>query len=132
MNKKDREQIFQKYGGRCAYCGCELTKGWHISKMLSEAPAVNETGEIITPNDTMDNKLPSCAKCNMSRTRDNSGVRFASIEDFRNELQRDFEFLKDFPYYQRMLRFGIIKEVKSSRVEFYFETIEKVKGANKK
>lgn len=30
MKKADREKIFYKYGGRCAYCGCELTKGWHV------------------------------------------------------------------------------------------------------
>ena len=32
MNKKDRELIFNKYGGKCAYCGCELTKGWHVDE----------------------------------------------------------------------------------------------------
>jgi hypothetical protein len=29
MKKTDRELIFNKYGGKCAYCGCELEKGWH-------------------------------------------------------------------------------------------------------
>lgn len=33
MNKKDRETIFNKYGGRCAYCGCELEKGWHVDEI---------------------------------------------------------------------------------------------------
>lgn len=30
MNKRNRQLIFNKYGGRCAYCGCELQKGWHV------------------------------------------------------------------------------------------------------
>lgn len=30
MNKADRQKIFDKYGGKCAYCGCELQKGWHV------------------------------------------------------------------------------------------------------
>ena len=30
MTKKERELIFNKYNGKCAYCGCELKKGWHI------------------------------------------------------------------------------------------------------
>lgn len=31
MNKKLREKIFQKYGGRCSYCGCDLTgTRWHV------------------------------------------------------------------------------------------------------
>ena len=30
MNKKDRQIVFDKCGGRCAYCGCELTGKWHV------------------------------------------------------------------------------------------------------
>lgn len=31
MNKKEqREFVFNKYGGKCSYCGCELQKGWHM------------------------------------------------------------------------------------------------------
>lgn len=33
MTKREREQIFNKFGGRCAYCGCELTKGWHVDEI---------------------------------------------------------------------------------------------------
>ncbi|EQZ24729.1 hypothetical protein G977_04718 [Escherichia coli UMEA 3585-1] len=30
LTKKQREKLRMKFGGRCAYCGCELTeKGWH-------------------------------------------------------------------------------------------------------
>ena len=31
---KDREIIFNKYGGKCAYCGEELQKGWHVDELL--------------------------------------------------------------------------------------------------
>lgn len=33
MKKSDRELVFNKYGGRCAYCGCELQKGWHVDEI---------------------------------------------------------------------------------------------------
>lgn len=33
MNKKVRQKIFDKFGGKCAYCGCELTKGWHVDEI---------------------------------------------------------------------------------------------------
>lgn len=33
MNKTDRQKVFDKYGGRCAYCGCELQKGWHVDEI---------------------------------------------------------------------------------------------------
>lgn len=30
LTKKQREKLRMKFGGRCAYCGCELPeKGWH-------------------------------------------------------------------------------------------------------
>jgi 5-methylcytosine-specific restriction endonuclease McrA len=30
MKKSEREIVFNKYGGKCAYCGCDLEKGWHV------------------------------------------------------------------------------------------------------
>jgi len=33
MKKADREKIFNKYGGKCAYCGCDLVKGWHVDEI---------------------------------------------------------------------------------------------------
>ncbi len=33
MKKSDREKIRLKFNNRCAYCGTELLKGWHIDEM---------------------------------------------------------------------------------------------------
>lgn len=33
MKKADRQKVFEKFGGKCAYCGCELTKGWHVDEI---------------------------------------------------------------------------------------------------
>jgi hypothetical protein len=33
MRIKDRETVFNKFGGKCAYCGEELQKGWHVDEM---------------------------------------------------------------------------------------------------
>ena len=123
MNNKDRQVVFDKYGGKCAYCGCELAKGWHVSKLLSEAPEVNERGEFVFKNDTIENKLPSCASCNMSRTRDNYGVTYTTIEDFRKQILYNLYFVQSFSYYQRCLRFGLIKE-DIKPIVFYFETVK--------
>lgn len=40
MNKRDRDIIFNKYGKRCAYCGCELNKSFHVDELL---PVVRKT-----------------------------------------------------------------------------------------
>ncbi len=34
MKKSDRQIIFNKFNGRCAYCGDPLQKGWHVDELL--------------------------------------------------------------------------------------------------
>lgn len=33
MTKKQRQEVYDKFGGRCAYCGCELGKRWHADHL---------------------------------------------------------------------------------------------------
>ncbi len=63
MKKSDREIVFNKYGGRCAYCGCELEKGWHVDeiepiqrkyKWVGNNYYSKETGEVATEEDVKD------------------------------------------------------------------------------
>lgn len=60
MKKSDREKIYNKYGGRCAYCGDPLSKGWHVDEIepcIRKKKTIHahwkhkETGEILVPND---------------------------------------------------------------------------------
>lgn len=60
MKKSERELVFNKYGGRCAYCGCELQKGWHIdhhepvrrkTKTRHQHWKHKTTGEILEQNE---------------------------------------------------------------------------------
>lgn len=30
LNKKQRELVYNKYNGKCAYCGCNLPTRWHV------------------------------------------------------------------------------------------------------
>ena len=36
MEKKVRQSVFDKYGGRCAYCGCELDSKWQVDHAISK------------------------------------------------------------------------------------------------
>lgn len=67
MKKSDRELVFNKFGGRCSYCGCDLSgKKWHVDhaeaverkrKMvgggyyhkITGEPMVNEFRDDLTP-----------------------------------------------------------------------------------
>ena len=67
MTKKQRQEVFDKFGGRCAYCGCELGKGWHLDhiepvcrkfKMVSACWKNKETKQEITINEMNKMDLP--------------------------------------------------------------------------
>lgn len=34
MTKMQRQEVYNKFGGKCAYCGCELQKGWHVDELM--------------------------------------------------------------------------------------------------
>lgn len=56
MNPKVREQVFKKYQGRCAYCGSELEKGWHVDHI---------NPKIYGGGDEIENLNPACKDCNL-------------------------------------------------------------------
>lgn len=118
--KKHRELIFEKYGGRCAYCGCELQKGWHIDHI---EPAYHNWSDEdvkkhlknIRGSNEIENFNPACPRCNRWKGT-------WSIEQFRYEIFMQTERLKrDSPQFRMAFDFGIIKET-GVKVAFYFES----------
>ncbi|EGS6148047.1 HNH endonuclease, partial [Salmonella enterica] len=81
ITKKQRAELRMKFGGRCAYCGCELPeKGWHAdhveavlrkSEQCMKAAAkgifkLKATGEFYRPEaERLENLFPACAPCNL-------------------------------------------------------------------
>ena len=127
LSKKDREHIFNKYNGRCAYCGCELVKGWHadhLKPVRRKIKYCREKGRhVVTAlrhpkRDCLENYNPACASCNINKHSMN-------IEDFRNLV---FGFLKslnrDSTQYKIAKRYGFIIEVEKPLL-FYFETFKR-------
>jgi len=117
-NKKLRETIFQKYGGRCAYCGEELKKGWHIDHI---EPVVRDlkTGKPEKPeNHCIENMNPSCPPCNIQKNS-------YTVEQFRRNIQT---FLRSLIHYSTQYKFvrkyGLVEET-GIEVEFYFEKLNK-------
>lgn len=84
LTKKQRAELRMKFGGRCAYCGCELPeKGWHADhveavyrKMEIDEDArlkgkwkPKQTGEVNRPqHDNYGNLFPACAPCNLFKS----------------------------------------------------------------
>lgn len=62
MNKKTREIIYNKYNGKCSYCGCELSSDWQVDHIT---PIKHFEWGLCNgnPND-LSNLNPACRKCN--------------------------------------------------------------------
>lgn len=129
MNKKLREKIKNKYGGKCAYCGIELGTSFHVDHL---EPVVRETGRyerledgevhwIPSVNgmrhperDQEDNYIPSCASCNIMKGS-------TDIEFFRSTIQNFIHSLNlRSTQYKFAKKYGLIQETHLP-VKFYFE-----------
>lgn len=99
LTKTQREALKPMFGGRCAYCGCELGDKWHADHV--EPVYRNFDGRLLNPhNERPDNYFPACVPCNL----------------FKSVLFRTAE------------RFGLIQEVQKP-VVFWFEQYQQQAGA---
>ena len=124
MSGKDRKIIFDKYEGKCAYCGTELKKGWHVDELLPVRRnyKYNVKGELVydgtcmyPKNLNIDNQMPSCPSCNINK---HSG----SLEEFRDLIAGFINSLnRDSTQYKISKRYGLLTE-NFKPVIFYFET----------
>ena len=121
LTKKQRADLRMKFGGRCAYCGCELPeKGWHadhvqavlrISEQCMKAAAkgifkLKTTGEFYRPEaERLENMFPACAPCNLLKTS-------YSLEMFRKQVSLQVERgRKSSVNFRTAERFGLIEAV---------------------
>jgi len=128
LKKSERELVRMKYGGRCAYCGCELPKVWHADHFVAcrrDLVAVTistgtyklqSVGSGKPEANTIENFMPSCAPCNISKAT-------YSLEGWRLYLAQQIEFLNEYNKKYRMAKaYGLIEET-GAQVVFYFERL---------
>lgn len=119
--KIDREEVYNKCNGRCAYCGKNIT----IKQMQVDhkEPLFRNYTDMQLEwykrergTDDMDNLLPSCARCNRWKST-------YTIEQFRTEISKQIQRLNDYNNNYRMAKdYNLIQETNQS-VIFYFEVI---------
>lgn len=114
LSKQEREIIYQKTNGHCAYCGCELE--------FKNMQADHVQPFILGGSEDIDNFMPSCRSCNHYKST-------LGLEEFRNWMQTlPDRMLRDNVNFRNLHRFGIIS-VDRSPVKFYFERLgEKMEG----
>ena len=105
FTKAEQERVYQKCGGRSAYCGCPITFG---EMQAGHVVPLGNGG-----SDTMDNLRPACCSCNhYKHTR--------TVEEFRSYVSGlPARLLLNSIPYQVRVRFGLI--CSDTKVEFYYQ-----------
>lgn len=124
LTKQQRAELKMKFGGHCAYCGCELGDKWHADHIEAVKREIEHigggvlrtTGEMTRPHlDTIENMNPACVPCNSNKSS-------MSLKSWRSLLThyRDVQLLRDSTHARHLHRFGLI-EIKPEPVVFFFE-----------
>ena len=117
LTPAQRQKIYQKYDGRCSYCG----HGIEYHEMQVDHIEARAKFSDSRDADFWENLTPSCRPCNIRKNT-------MSIKRFRAELSRDIEQLKrDQPKFRLLLKYNLIS-VNSFPVVFYFEKVKKGKS----
>ena len=108
MKKSERQAVYQKYSGRCAYCGDEI----EYNAMQVDHIKPKEYGGA----DHFDNYNPSCRACNNFKN-------VWKVEEFRRELQEQVKRAKRYSVNFRMAeKYGLIAVI-DEPIIFYFERV---------
>lgn len=128
--KINRQEVYDKCGGRCAYCGEEITiKQMQVDHIIPSSFylhhiknkfRVPEFLNHLTDGDVnhIDNLLPTCRVCNKWKSAHD-------LELFRKEIYEQVRRLNDYSSNYRMAkRYGLVQET-IKPIVFYFESIIK-------
>jgi hypothetical protein len=131
LTKNQRAVLRLKFGGKCAYCGCDLPEnGWHADHVdpvhrewwkttdwLLRHPG-SVAGFERPENDRLDNLFPSCRACNIDK-------HASPLESWRQQMQKRVDVCRrNYSAFRHAERFGLVVEVKIPIV-FWFEKYEK-------
>ena len=116
-DKRVREIVFNKYFGKCAYCGNPL-KILHIDHIEPKRRHLKDTKPYLMGRDCIDNFNPCCASCNSSKGSQ-------TINEFRKQIENRHSYMiKYSSEYRSMIRFERLI-IKDEPLLFYFEKINK-------
>ena len=121
MTKKEREAIYNKYNGHCAYCGKKIEyKDMQVDHIIPQRRATAKAGKgrvSINVIEDPSNLICSCRSCNHYK-------RAHSLETFRRYIEEiPMKLSRDNYIYKVGLRYNLIEE-HPRKIKFYFEQVE--------
>lgn len=118
MNKDLRKRIYNKFAGRCAYCGQPIEfkrmQVDHVEPQYKKVDPMHFGVEIDI--DAFENLMPSCSRCNHYK-------RAYNLETFRWLMNTLHERLEKQYLFKVAADYGMI-QVYPFRKKFFFETKE--------
>lgn len=116
LKEAEREQVRLKYGGHCAYCGVLLGSRWHADHREPVIRVSDERMAEQAENHNLENMMPACAPCNISKGRQ-------TLEGWRTWIAGHIDSLNSYhPIYRLAKSYGLIAET-GAPVVFYFEKV---------
>lgn len=113
ISKKIRQQVYEKSGGHCAYCGREIAyKDMQVDHIHPQYRG---------GRDDVENLNPACRMCNFRKGT-------LTVDGFRNEIANQSERVCKTFQGRMSLAYGLIQRV-DKPIVFYFETLNnKING----
>ena len=114
-----RKVVYEKYNGKCAYCGTKLQykemQVDHITpKYRNTSHKEVASWGLLKGTNNIENLNPSCRSCNSSKST-------FTIEKWRKELAlKEMRLMRDNSTYRILKRFEVVKVVKNE-ILFHFE-----------
>jgi 5-methylcytosine-specific restriction endonuclease McrA len=117
FSKEERKKVYQKYGGHCAYCGCELLlKDMQVDHFHSVYKSEQSWTDV---DNSFENLMPACRACNFYKSTYSLDLFRKMIRGIPKRLEKEF-------IYKLAIKYNLI-EVTDKPVEFYFEKIDSLK-----
>lgn len=122
FDEQTRHLVFQKCGGKCAYCGCDILETNFAIDHIEPVFRGSTDAELIKYNrirgtNDIDNYYPSCKSCNSSKST-------YTIEKWRAEIELKASRLeRDSSQFRMLLRFGKVR-INPKPIKFYFEKMK--------
>lgn len=120
VKKINRQEVYDKCGGHCGYCGCEIAfKEMQVDHIVSQFHYKLKIHKKYTDKemDDISNLLPTCRVCNKWKSSH-------SVEQFRKEIGEQLRRLNEYnPNFRFAKKYNLVQETPHP-ITFYFESLK--------